>query len=252
MKKTEKINYKGKKFNSLLIIEELKKDGRLYFKCECDCGKIKMIQKYKVINNLTKSCGHLRSLIGRRFGKLVVLEDTRKKTSSGEKQYLCQCDCGNKKIINSFALSSLRVQSCGCQSRKYDDLSGKKFGKILVLKEVEKLSNGQRQFLCQCDCGREKKITGHDLLANKEFSCICTIKRKKIEHNNLIKAKQRRIDRERALSNSKSGIRGVYQDQKGRWRAMIVINRKCINFYGGIDEEGKQKCIKWRRNMMET
>ncbi len=59
------------------------------------------------------------------------------------------------------------------------------------------------------------------------------------------------IKRTEAYPNSKSGIKGVWQDKKGYWRAIITVSKKRIAFYGGVGEEGKEKCIAWRNVMVE-
>lgn len=51
-------------------------------------------------------------LTGKRFGKLVAI----KKVASRNKNtyWLCQCDCGNQKEIQTGNLTSGRTTSCGC------------------------------------------------------------------------------------------------------------------------------------------
>ena len=53
-------------------------------------------------------------MIGKRFGKLVVIEETNKRDANGTIYYLCQCDCGNQKIINGKGLRHTGTVSCGC------------------------------------------------------------------------------------------------------------------------------------------
>lgn len=53
------------------------------------------------------------------------------------------------------------------------ELSGEKFGKLLVLKRVESDRLGKSQWLCKCDCGNEHITTGSRLAHNKVKSCGC-------------------------------------------------------------------------------
>ena len=53
-----------------------------------------------------------RNYQGQRFGKLVVLE--KAPSRSGHTYWLCQCDCGNKKEIQTAHLTSGATVSCGC------------------------------------------------------------------------------------------------------------------------------------------
>lgn len=40
------------------------------------------------------------------------------------------------------------------------DLTGKKFGKLVVLRAGSRASNGAIKWVCKCDCGRIKEIRG--------------------------------------------------------------------------------------------
>jgi len=51
---------------------------------------------------------------GDRFGKLIVIEKTEKRTKHGIVIYLCKCDCGGMKETNSCLLAIGDVKSCGC------------------------------------------------------------------------------------------------------------------------------------------
>jgi hypothetical protein len=53
-------------------------------------------------------------LVGRRFGKLVVLEYAY---SKGKPYWKCKCDCGNEKVINGGDLKLGKRMSCGCFTR---------------------------------------------------------------------------------------------------------------------------------------
>lgn len=51
-------------------------------------------------------------ITGQRFGKLVALKKV--KSRSGKTYWLCQCDCGNQKEIQTTHLTSGVTTSCGC------------------------------------------------------------------------------------------------------------------------------------------
>ena len=55
-------------------------------------------------------------LTGRRFGRLVVLE--RAPNTKRGVVWLCQCDCGNKKVVPGQDLKG-KTKSCGCYARDY-------------------------------------------------------------------------------------------------------------------------------------
>lgn len=102
----------GTRFSRLTVIKEL---GRGMVLCKCDCGKTVSAFKYKLINELTKSCGCSRKLdpvpVGTRYGRMTVL--------SGEGVHLtCQCDCGTIKKVSRYNLIHGITKSCGCLRRK--------------------------------------------------------------------------------------------------------------------------------------
>ncbi len=52
------------------------------------------------------------SIIGKRFARLVVVEQC--KSTKGKRTWLCQCDCGTKHRAITYLLTSGQVKSCGC------------------------------------------------------------------------------------------------------------------------------------------
>lgn len=54
------------------------------------------------------------------------------------------------------------------------DLTGDTFGRLVVLRPAEKLIySGQRAFVCRCECGVEKIISGASLRRGASRSCGC-------------------------------------------------------------------------------
>lgn len=56
-------------------------------------------------------------LIGQRFGRLVVIQRMNN-SPNGKTQWLCMCDCGEKKIVRSDHLKSGETKSCGCLQKE--------------------------------------------------------------------------------------------------------------------------------------
>lgn len=121
-------------------------------------------------------------LTGKRYGKLNVLEKTEEK-KNGSYLYKCKCDCGNIKYITARDLSSGRVKSCGCSKGFHKDLTGKKFGKLTVIKYSGEKQKNVRMWECQCDCGNIVKVRTDSLTSGKVISCGCSKKsEEKIKH----------------------------------------------------------------------
>lgn len=55
--------------------------------------------------------------IGKKYGKLTALSFDHA-DSNGRRYYLCECDCGTKKIIHGSAFKSGNTKSCGCLSKE--------------------------------------------------------------------------------------------------------------------------------------
>lgn len=53
-------------------------------------------------------------LRGQRFGRLVAIQNTGRKTKSGNFIWICQCDCGKQTEANTGALKTGQKISCGC------------------------------------------------------------------------------------------------------------------------------------------
>ena len=62
-------------------------------------------------------------------------------------------------------------------SRKFEDLTGQRFGKLVVLFRTENKieSNGRKRVMwhCKCDCGNETDVSGSSLKSNHTNSCGC-------------------------------------------------------------------------------
>lgn len=113
------VDHVGEKYGKLTIVEMLYdyKNGQTYCKCECDCGNKNYITRVDgLLTGNTASCGciHSPSLIGQRFGMLVVNKEVP--SESNQRTWECKCDCGNIVYRTSHELK--RFYSCGCLQNK--------------------------------------------------------------------------------------------------------------------------------------
>lgn len=120
-------------------------------------------------------------LVGQKFGRLTVLEraenDRHHKT-----RWLCQCECGDQKVISGDLLRNGKTTSCGCF--RFHDLTGQTFHFLTVLKRAENTKQGKTQWLCRCVCGKETIVPAGDLTRKKypTKSCGCMSKHLISEH----------------------------------------------------------------------
>jgi len=180
----------GQRFGRLVALKptDMRKKGKVVWECKCDCGNIVSVQSNKLKSGHKKSCGCIRSLdlmegrakdlTGQRFGKLVALKPTDMR-KNGQVIWECKCDCGEIAFVASRDLTQGKVNSCGClpksilQNAKVNDLTGQKFGNLLVLKLDEERSEGQHVWQCQCDCGNIVSVRGGNLKSGHTKSCGC-------------------------------------------------------------------------------
>lgn len=125
--------------------------------------------------------GRTIDLTGKRFGKLTVIEKAEKGNRAGVR-WLCQCDCGKQKIVYGVDLQSGGVQSCGCKrSDGLIDLTGQRFGRLVVLERTKKTSKRGTVWKCQCDCGNVVDVNRGELVHGDTRSCGCLRKEKTIQ-----------------------------------------------------------------------
>lgn len=123
-------------------------------------------------------------LSGKKFGRLLVIErDLSYPSGAGKSVYWkCKCDCGNEISVRADKLKNSITQSCGCLSKEVHsqiflkNLSGKRFGRLVVLKRDTSKPMGKECFaywICKCDCGNEVSVRGDHLRNNTTQSCGC-------------------------------------------------------------------------------
>lgn len=124
-------------------------------------------------------------LTGKRFGKLVAIEIAEHCGSHKPTKWLCKCDCGEQKIVDSQCLTRGIITDCGCKVR--NRLCGKRFGRLLVLEPTDRRDKhcGHIIWKCLCDCGNITYATTGNLTAKNNFtaSCGCMRREKHTTHN---------------------------------------------------------------------
>jgi len=222
----------GQKFGRLTVIEraEGKDKRRIYWLCQCECGNMKTTLGQQLRSGMCKSCGCLGKdknrerivdLTGRVVGKLTVIELAESK--NGKLYWLCQCECGNSKVIIGAHLSGNRVKSCGCAKIIHSDLTGMRFGRLTVLESPREVDYRKRRvWKCICDCGNEISAVTDTLVSKKTKSCGCIKKeadvekmRKIVKKNNVFGTSLRVIRDKKVRSDSTTGVTGVSKGDRG-------------------------------------
>lgn len=123
----------------------------------------------------------LIDLTGNKYNRLTVLyrDESKPKGNKKSAYWICKCDCGTIKSIRGDHLRNNKIQSCGClqKERASDvntiDLTGQKFGRLLVLSKVNKTNKHGPFWKCKCDCGNIVEVQGCYLRDGTTKSCGC-------------------------------------------------------------------------------
>lgn len=124
-KEQHKLHLEGKKFGDLIVIEQIKSNNNYtMWKCKCICGKDITVRGNNLIYGNSTNCGckrnkkvrkiNYKNLIGKTFGKLMVIKETEKRSDNGNIIWECKCKCGRTTFIDSGSLLSGNTKSCGC------------------------------------------------------------------------------------------------------------------------------------------
>ena len=112
-------NLAGEKFGRLTAIEAATGGSNgecVRWRCECECGNSILVRSGHLKSGSTNSCGCSRSkdILGKRFGKIQVIERIIKNDNYDPEgvQWKCRCDCGREFVRNTKALLSDGRRSC--------------------------------------------------------------------------------------------------------------------------------------------
>lgn len=109
-------------------------------------------------------------LTGKIYDRLTVIEYAG---NPKPKIYFwkCLCICGNETLVRGGSLKSGQVRSCGCL--RIDDIAGKVYGRLTVVKYAYTKEHGEVFWYCLCSCGNEKIIAGRSIKRGLTVSCGC-------------------------------------------------------------------------------
>lgn len=73
----------------------------------------------------------LETAVGKRYGRLIVLEKdlSKRKESQQRTRWVCKCDCGTVKSIQAYKLRVGEIKSCGCLRKENAGKLSKRHGK---------------------------------------------------------------------------------------------------------------------------
>lgn len=263
------------KYTDEQLIENIKSKAKEvgrspYFK-EVEGASV-AVKRFRSWNNALKVAGlcanrsNEKFEAGTKIGLLTVVKD---EVIDSRLYYHCTCQCGKDTLVRADSLKKdNKTLSCGCLSQlkyfKNKDITGRKYGRLLVLSFTGKGKGEQELWLCRCDCGNLIELTKKQLYSNTVKSCGCMAYESRITNVNkaIDKLKKEdliegtsilKISRQDLLKNNTSGYTGVtYDKNKKKWLAQIWF--KGVHYYlGRYDskdeaheayEKGKEKLHK--------
>lgn len=189
----------------------------------------------------------LENLIGKKFGRLTVIEEATSNIKY-RRAWRCKCECGNTKdiIVTTGDLKNGHTQSCGCLQRERTSKSNKKYNRYEFKDDyVIGYTNKEEQFIFDKDdydkvknyCWmisdngyvvsqyNGKTIRFHIFIMGKRDGFVIDhINQKKNDNR---KSNLRYATKSQNSINTKKKIKGVYKGKK-RWYARITVNKEVI------------------------
>ena len=100
-----------------------------------------------------------------------------------QSHWMCECDCGNKTIVQRANLTSGGTKSCGClqHNRDFEDLRGARFGRLTVIDFDHINAHGTSYWVCECDCGNKTIVQRSNLISGGTVSCGCYCRERLLE-----------------------------------------------------------------------
>ena len=126
----------GQRFGRWTVLNKApSRNKAVYWLCQCDCGTIKEVKGASLTSGRSSSCGcfhkenaaktlsktaknNKKDLLGQRFGKLLVIEESNRRAANGGVYWLCLCDCGKSIEVPGYRLIGGYTTHCGCDFLK--------------------------------------------------------------------------------------------------------------------------------------
>ena len=232
------IKYVGQKHYNLTVLSLFKENNSWRFRCRCDCNRIINVKPTYLINGVTRNCNSSYC----RFYLYRIIRGTQKKITRKNSKKIDIDD-----IIN---------------------LTGRKFGRLTVIKQLPRKKSedrkmGGREWLCQCACGKKKKVATGSLLLEHTRSCGCLLIEKSRECAKDRLLCKTAVDNSMVLANvvnlgykkngCKIGVRfglvGKGEFAKWKWIAGVFFQGKARRYFYDSYEEALKKRLEMEKQI---
>ena len=203
--------------------------------------------------------GKIKDLTGKQFGRLTVIKQADDRISPSNKRiirWLCQCECGNFKIIDGANLSRGSTQSCGCLHREissaihFENLIGQKYGRLTVLqKDDTAINSSETKWICLCECGNLCSVTTSLLKRGHTKSCGCYLAELRQNFRNLIDNSKTRFQDLTGQKFGKLTVIELYKDHnqtnqiyRTKWKCKCDCGNEVIVLAGHLKNGTTKSC----------
>ncbi|MFD1432877.1 hypothetical protein [Lacticaseibacillus yichunensis] len=130
------------------------------------------------------------------------------------------------------------------------NLTGKRFGRLVVVGFSGQASNGNALWQCQCDCGKTMVTEGYRLRHGLTSSCGC-YRAERMRHVFAQQQKSVSAGAHQPGAKNHSGVVGVSFDrQTGKWnarlfyRGKLILNKRFEDFEAAVAarKRAEKKC----------
>ena len=186
---------------------------------------------------------------GQGFGELTAIEPTERRRG-GRIVWRCRCSCGAEVFVPAKELRRGNTKSCGHLKKQIEDLTGKRFGRLVAEYDTGKRYQHNAVWHCKCDCGNEIDVRGSDLKSGNTKSRGCLNHAPRAASPDALDGTRASALNSKPPSNNTSGVRGVsWNKQKQDWEAYIKFKGQHFHL-GHYDTLEEAKAVREKAQSM--
>ena len=165
-----RVDLTGRTFGEWTVLRQEGHDrhGRAKWRCRCKCSNVRFVTQQNLRRGTSKSCGCLRRnlaserntiiMVLQKYGRLTVIKRSGS-NNHGYATWLCECECGNKTVMNGASLRNGNTRSCGCLRRENGSLAKGESAFNIVFSDIRRMAK-KRGYEWQLTKEQVRVLTG--------------------------------------------------------------------------------------------